>query len=33
MNVENSHTLRGRVVTDDTSAACLVAAERIAFGG
>jgi hypothetical protein len=29
MNVENPHTLGGRVVTNDTSAACLTEAERI----
>jgi len=29
MNVENPHTLGGRVVTNDTSAACLIEAERI----
>jgi len=33
MNVENPHTLGGRVVTNDTSAACLIEAEKIAFGG
>jgi hypothetical protein len=31
MNVENPHTLGGRVVTNDTSAACLIEAERDRF--
>jgi hypothetical protein len=31
MNVENSHTLGGQVVTNDTSAACLIEAEKDRF--